>query len=227
MPSWTRCALFLVLAALIAAPVAAAAEVHPSVYPSELRGEGPWDVTYVVEFDSGPADEQVVLSVSNGWGVPPEAVLAGPGKLTRGPSFVAIADRFCAGGNGAFSFLSGQTEWLVDLPASTVNTITFALRVSHRFDVADTRLDDLGFGTAVPPAGYEINAQPQTARLDFAPLALPGPALLAPRDAGITLGAAGKGFATIKRGKRISIRGNASPLIAGQRIDLRAAYDRK
>jgi hypothetical protein len=225
MPFWTRCALLLVITALTAAPIAAAAEIHPSVFPSVLRGQGPWDVTYLVELDSGPSAEQVVLSVSNGWGPSPEAVLTGPGKLTRGASVVGVADRFCAGGNGAFSSYFGQTEWLVDMPPYSVNTVAFPLRVNHRFGVAATRLDDLSFSTAVPPPGYDVTGQRETARLEYSPVALPGPQLLAARDAGISLTAAGKGFATIKPGQRIWIRGKASRLIAGQRIDLRAAYD--
>ena len=207
MPSWTRCALLPVLAALVAAPVASAATVYPSVSPPALRGQGPWDVTYQVELDSGPVAEHVAVDVSSTWGIPPDPVLAGPGTLTRGNVQAVAADRFCAGGSLSFATVSGTTEWLIDLPANTVNVLSLTTRVSHRFAVSSTRLSDVSF------------------TVDGVPVDLPGPDIVARRDAGITLNAgSGKLMTSVAAGGRVILRGQSSPLLAGQRIDIRAAF---
>jgi hypothetical protein len=206
VPAWIRTLLLLLLIAASTASAASAAVIHPSVSPTVLRGQGPWEVTYKLELDSGPADEHVVISATNGNGSLPTPVLDGPGTLTPGPALIAIADRFCAGGGGSFSFETAQAEWALDLPANSVNTISITTPVSRRFGYDELRLQDVSF------------------RIDGAPIDLPGPEIVASRDAGITLTAAGKRFAAIGADARVALRGQTSPLLAGDRIDLLAGY---
>lgn len=188
----------LAASALLAlATAASAADVHPSVSPSVLRGTGPWQVTYQLEFDSGPLPEQVVLSASSANAGVPDPVASGPVVLTKGPAFLAIADRFCSSG-GSLAFESGQAQWTLALPANSVSTLTFALPVSRRFGIDELRFSDLSFA------------------VDGAPLAIVGPEIVAPRAPGITLTAARTA------GNRVALSGRTTPLLAGQRIDLRA-----
>ena len=176
---------------------ASAVVVHPSVAPSVLRGSGPWDVTYKVELDAGSAPEQVTLSAVNAFGALPDPVVDGPATQTKGPQLLGIADRFCSSG-GSLAFQSAQAEWTVALPANSVSVLSFTVQVDRRFGIGDTTFQDVSF------------------TLDGAPVAIAGPAIVAPRDPGISLSASGK------QGDRVAIRGRTTPLLSGQRIDLRA-----
>jgi hypothetical protein len=197
---------FAVLALLPA--TASAAEIYPSVSPTVLRGPPPWHVDYAIEFDSGPAPEQVTFSVSGRNGFPPTPRLDGPGTLTSAGVILLGGGRTCASGFGDIDFgVSGGGSWTLDLPPGASTVVRIGVDVSRQFRLDEQRFDDV----QISVDGFDGQiAGPELAVSRAVPL-----------SASLRL-AAGAKF--VQPGDRVTIAGRTSAELAGGAIDLRATY---
>jgi hypothetical protein len=210
----------VVVSALVGVSSAVAAQIFPSVDPPVLKGAGPYQVTYTLEFDTGAAPEQLVLSLRNDEGFPPIPTTAGPGVLTNVASQLLSSDFFCAAGGGELPpSENGSSWWLLTLPPATKTVVTLPATVGRRFAIGENSYGDVHFAVATAPDGFTATSDPSA--LTYSPIDVPQPGLAVPRDVPIslTVPAANK---TVSAGKPVVIKGKTSPLLAGKRIALRA-----
>lgn len=219
-----RILLALVVAAALASS-ADAAEVYPSVSPTVLHGTPPWQVTYRLEFDTGPLPERLVLEST---GAVADLGVDGPGTVTRVAAvMVVLPERLCIGGMGSAPAdaltPAGQSWWLLDLPPNSATTLTMRVSTQGPFDLGRDAFDSVSFATGPVPDGYRPGDNIPFLTLPTQPIAIPPPAIAVPRYVPIDLSLRTPASRSVPAGRLVPIRGQTSPLLAGRLIELRSA----
>ena len=202
-----RCAYALAVTtlALTLAGAAGAAVVYPSFAPTLLTGPPPWTTTYSIELDTGPGAEQLVFSG------PGSIRLDGPGTVSQALGQLGSAIRACSGGRGTtVASTFDTTYYQLDLPPWSHNVLVAEVVQAKPLPLGA----DLGYQFFLGPSATQMQ------RIDVGEPQVKGPRAV-PLSLSSTLTSATPGPAQVASGTAIPLRGRATPLLAGQTVELR------